>query len=43
VIDGLFQSLAVRASGFAIVSIESLAPAVQWVTSHVLVIEMSQR
>lgn len=30
VIDGLFQSLAVRASGFAIVSISALAPSVQF-------------
>jgi len=36
VIDGLFQASAVRAAGFAIVSLSALAPAVQWVEQLII-------
>jgi Trk-type K+ transport system membrane component len=31
VIDGMLQAAAVRAAGFAIISLSALAPAVKWV------------
>jgi Trk-type K+ transport system membrane component len=36
VIDGMFQATAVRAAGFAIVSLSALAPAVKYVAQLVI-------
>jgi Trk-type K+ transport system membrane component len=37
VVDGLFQATAVRAAGFAIVSLSALAPAVKYVVMSTVV------